>query len=153
MSRGPFYTEEEDRHLLTLFDNSRKIDPDINYVDVAALAIAYGTCIGRNIDAIAGHISKLDKARESKMVNIAEEEEDIEPGIAVLTKDLRDVRGRYRSLLNVLTKEAYTNNPEKIPILKFDYKAIRQWLWDNEPEYMNAWREDFMTQIKKEEEQ
>lgn len=60
MSRGNFYTSEEDNALLALYEDSSDTEKHKKkYLDIVKRGQRYGICKERNADAVAQHLSRL----------------------------------------------------------------------------------------------
>lgn len=108
------------------------------YVDVAKKAQSFGICTTRNIDALAQHISVLVNQKESE----AEEEklyskDNIESTLVLnnIEKMLNERTAKYESLLSAILDTA---NYSESGSIFLDIKAIRRWLYVNEPERVLA---------------
>ena len=119
-------------------DNSGK-----KYVELADLALRYGICPSwRDRDALAKHVSVL--------VNVKAQPDDVdtEPDVTELIiegveKKLSELTAKYEGLLDAVIGSCSLY--EETNGLKFDYKAIRRWIYHNEPERVSAKIEDLTT--------
>lgn len=128
MSRGAFYTEEENNALMELLkDNEGE-----KYTDVADKAIRYNLCPGRTPRGLAQQIAKLTKKDE------AENETDVDPEIAIAKKEYDELDRKYKSFINTVIGTATLFEGPIRDNLKLNYKAILEWIWTNEPKKANA---------------
>lgn len=128
MSRGAFYTEEENNALMELLkDNESE-----KYTDIAAKAIRYKICPGRTSRGLAQQLAKLTKKDE------AENETDVDPEIAIAKKEYDELDRKYKSFINTVIGTATLFEGPIRDNLKLNYKAILEWIWTNEPKKANA---------------
>ena len=140
MSRGKFYTAEEDEKLMSICEDMKKdLGEKIKLVDIAERAQRYGICSERNKDALAQHISVLMAPKPSK-----KDDEELDDGKTLydysLEKENRELKEKYEGLLNVLFKNAHLN--ERRSMLFWDLQSLTNYLLVTEPTKYTARMEE-----------
>ena len=128
MARKPYYTNEENDALVALFNDN----PNKRYVDLADLALKYRMIAPwRGRDAVAQHISAL--------INVPftdDKDDDADITTLILEKKNTELSEKYESLLDAVIGKCELY--EETVALKFDYQAIRRWIYHHEPERVSA---------------
>lgn len=124
MSRGPFYSNEEDQALFALYEDNQKMKKR----DLAKKAQRYGICVERNVDALAQHISILVSPPSE---DDSSSNDDVDITTFIFEKKYKDLKSKYESLMQTIIDKAtlFENGG-----ICFDYKAIWRWIYLNEPE-------------------
>lgn len=134
MARAVYYTEDDDRKLLNVYEDNKKK----KFIEVAKIAQRYGICKERGEQALAQHLSKLVNPPKAD----AEEEPEIamqpEPEIAMLKKALSIAEGKYNGILHAVIGKATLYEGVSRNSLKLNFAEIMRWVWVNEPELANA---------------
>ena len=137
MARGPYYTEEQDKALLNLYNDMKKTNPKAKNVDVADAAIRYNIagCADRSREGLAQRISFLTNPPK-EVKESASQEFDIET--EMLRAENKELRRRLEGILDAVVGQAtlYDNN-ERLGLC-LNYPAINSYLWRNETERVNA---------------
>ena len=146
MMGGAYYKPEELERMRKLMDNSPE---GITDLALARLAIDYGICTGRTETAIAQKVRLL---RENQ-INSQESDNTEQPlfdwatdgQIAILQKELKDIKSNYNSLLKAILDNATLYRYDTgVKVLHFEYRFIKDWLLAHEPERLNARYEALM---------
>lgn len=133
MPRGTLYTRDEDSALLMLMSDMRNDNTKCTYTEIAMRAFAYGICKGRNISAIAQHLSLLDGATSQAETNEAEEEQ-VEAEEILNRKEA----ALYRSIRNTFFDTATLGENNGGMFLNINIPEIRRWFKEHEPEAFNS---------------
>lgn len=145
MARNKFYTPDEDARLLRLVEDN----PQKKYIDIARLAIAYGSCSGRNESAIASHISRLLNPVEStgepikeandeqlKMIDLSPLEEENRT-LRLQIEYLEVIQRKYDALVDALINRARSGGVNSSgPWVYLNFTTINALLRELEPEMM-----------------
>jgi hypothetical protein len=120
---GRRYTENDDKRLKMLIEDN----PNVNVIDIARKAIAYGICPFRNENALAQHITMLmTPLNEKAEAEDTQIEWDPEASIN------KEKALRYDELIDILIDRADLYKGPFFNSLHFDYKAINGWLREKE---------------------
>ena len=138
MSRGAFYTTEEDNALIALI----KDNPKAKNIDIAKKAQTYNLCSDRNTDALAQHISVLKTPKKAE-----DEEAVIDITELIWKKRYEDLLRKYEGIM-----EATIGQAEIWPAtgaLKLKFSPIAQWIYINEPERLAKRLEELLAEENK----
>lgn len=139
MAKNTYYTEEENEILRNIISDH----PEATNVDIAKMAHKYGACRHRTNRALEQQIRKLKTPPEA-----AEEEEAMDPELAIAKKEAKQYREKYEGLLDAIIGKA-TLFPNSNKNLRLDYSAIARWIGDNELERVIAKIEDLQLEKQK----
>lgn len=139
MARGPYYTPEEDRALLALYeDNKGK-----QYIMIAKLAQKYGLCTNRTPEALAQHLSALINPPEEK-----DEEPDANDLTTLIYENkYKEVKQKYEELMGAIFNNA-TLAPNGEDGIYLNLPKLLRHLYIHEPERVNATIEALKIQRK-----
>ena len=126
MSRGYFYTEDEDKKLMAVLEDSE----DSKLIDVARKAQRYGICTARDERALAQHIGKLKQPKEED--EMIPPEEDFYEAIIEAWERL------YFGLRSAVLNSASLYKGSERNSLSLNYKEILRWFWRNDSEAISA---------------
>lgn len=130
MSRGVFYTDEEDNRLREVC----KDNEGDQLITLARKAQKYGICTERDERALAQHISKL-LAPEA---TTEEGNDEVDPKAAFWESVAHHYEEKYFDLRTVILWKAKLYKGVNHNSLTLDYKAILKWFWQNDPEGISA---------------
>jgi hypothetical protein len=145
MSRGKFYTSEEDEKLMSICEDMKNdLGEKIKLVDIAERAQRYGICSERNKDALAQHISVLMTPKPPKKDDEEDEDEKTLYDYTI-EKELQEYKSKYEDLLRVLFDKASLNDSKTG--LFWNWNALTYYLRTTEPtKYMAKMEELFMNE-------
>lgn len=139
MAKNTYYTEEENEILRNIISDH----PEATNVDIAKMAHKYGACRHRTNRALEQQIRKLKMPPE-----VVEEEETMDPELAIARKEAKQYREKYEGLLDAIigTATLFPNNDSKLCLT---FWRITKWLEENEPERVSAKIEDLQLEKQK----
>lgn len=140
MARNTYYTEEENEILRNII---KRHPETTSNAEIAKMAHEFGACKHRTNRALEQQIRKLKTPPEA-----AEEEEAMDPELAIARKEAKQYREKYEGLLDAIigTAKLFPNSNKNLCL---DYQAIARWIGDNEPERVNAKIEDLQLEKQK----
>lgn len=138
MSRGVFYSKREDELLLRLCDDMK----GEKLIIIARKAKWLGICEERGDEALAQHIGQLLAPADKEESNDGEGYDAISDDglrIQILEKRLNEIEQKYNAIVFAALHNAGLWAPDQTNLnLKLDVRAIWQFLYENEPELINA---------------
>lgn len=127
MSRGSFYSKEEDESLMAIYDDLNTKNGNKRFIDAARKAQKYGICKTRNESALAQHIASLVNPPEAEEKQFNEAELVFES----VNKQLEEFKAKYESLVStILENDKLTENG----LLWIDFNKLTRWFYKNEPQ-------------------
>ena len=131
MSRGRYYTEDENNRLKELANDMREINPNVKWTEIAEKAMAYGICTSRPRDGIAEHISKI----MSEPKDTTEDED-----VALIQEDIDDIltqrdAGLYRSIRALTFNTMTLWEDSGLP--RFNFPEVIRWWKEHEPDMLS----------------
>lgn len=139
---GSRYTKEENAILKKFVDDHK----DMKATDMVQMLKSYGLFPERGDVALGMQISRIKNPpkEDNNFDSLEQMTFDIDPVTAIMESDYRKLSEKYEGLITaVLTKaKPWRNEIGRIAGMTFDFKAIRDWLYENEPKRVNAWLED-----------
>lgn len=128
MSRGRFYTEEEEKRLVKLME----VFPDMNYTELAEFSLEVGSIKDRSVSGVAQHIRFLKEPKENPNeqleLSMSEYSEETEM-LNTIRNERDEYKGKYESLLDaIIGKASLYDNIPGTHALKLDWRSIFTWL-------------------------
>lgn len=142
---GSRYTTEENNRLMKFIKDHDTVSTN---AELARMLKSYGMFTERSDRALEIQIGKLKNPQkaEPSFDSIEQMTFDVDPLTAIMESDYRKVSEKYESLLHaVLGMSEPYRNPKTGRItgrFTFDFNAITDWLYQNEPRRVNAFFED-----------
>ena len=139
MAKGPYYTTEENEHLLSLWEDLKELK--LSYKEVAEKAQRYGICRNRNTDALAQHIRFL--VSEQSQIELEEQtceevQEEIDIEKAYLKRENANLKKLLDGVVGAVIGKATLFHGPYFDSLKYDYPAITRWFIENMPDEYDA---------------
>lgn len=125
MARGPYYTDEQNKALLALFDDN----PGMQYTELGELAAKYNVAPSHEAGNIGKHIGRLVRNRETLL--------DAEDAL----DEMKDAR--HKAFVDAIFKGVEVVMMEGRPRPWLDFPCIINALYAYEPNRMNALFENF----------
>lgn len=132
MARGPYYTDEQDKALLALFDDN----PGMQYRELGELAVKYNVAPSHEAKNIGEHISRLVRSRETSL--------DAEDALLDAEDALDEMKdARHKAFVDAIFKGVEFKMIEGRPRPWLDFPSVINALYTYEPNRMNALFENF----------
>lgn len=125
MARGPYYTDEQDKALLALFDDN----PGMQYKELGELAVKYNVAPSHKAVNIGEHISRLVRSRETSL--------DAEDAL----NEMRDAS--HKAFVDAIFQGVSIRMEDGRPRPWLDFHRVLVALNTYEPDRMNALFENF----------
>jgi hypothetical protein len=133
MSKGIFYTDEEDKALLAVYEDASETDKKKKkYLDIVKKAQRYGICPGRTPDALSQHLSKLVNPVKEEETNDSAEASNWELETNHWKQKALSLEERNNEWLDVIFNSAWDVND--FGYLQWNYKEITRFTREKYPE-------------------
>lgn len=129
MSRGIFYTADENEKLMAVYEDNK----NEQLIEIARKAQKYGICTERDERALSQHISKLLEPNAE-----SEDGDEVDPKAAFWESVAHHFEDKYFSLRQTILWEGRLYKGSHHNSLTLNYRAILKWFWENDPEAITA---------------